>query len=125
MRANARSLGSVEGGRSTGHITVLDPALTQSPDEHCHGHRGLVRADTAGLTGVMLAVDLHSATNTAPRRPSREGRAEDIALLAATRRRPDRPRSAPRHRQSPTVLALGADHATAFARLEALPVPAG
>lgn len=37
------------------HITVLDQALTQIPDQHCHGAPSLIRADTAGCTKDFLA----------------------------------------------------------------------
>lgn len=37
------------------HITVLDRALAQIPDEHRHGTGLLVRADTAGCTREFLA----------------------------------------------------------------------
>jgi hypothetical protein len=46
------------------HITVLDAALAQIPDQHRHGTPILVRADTAGCTREFLA-HLRSLRDTA------------------------------------------------------------
>jgi hypothetical protein len=48
-RGNAGSNTAVD------HITVLDAALAQLPDQHRHGSPILVRADTAGCTREFLA----------------------------------------------------------------------
>ena len=53
----AAALRSGNAGSNTAadHITVLDAALAQIPDQHRHGTPILVRADTAGCTREFLA----------------------------------------------------------------------
>jgi hypothetical protein len=47
--------GNAGSNTAADHITVLDQALAQIPDEHRHGHLILVRADGAGCTKAFLA----------------------------------------------------------------------
>jgi DDE family transposase len=47
--------GNAGSNTAADHITVLDAALTQLPDQHRHGSPILVRADTAGCTREFLA----------------------------------------------------------------------
>jgi hypothetical protein len=47
--------GNAGSNTATDHITILDAALTQLPDQHRHGTPILVRADTAGGTREFLA----------------------------------------------------------------------
>ena len=46
--------GNAGSNTAADHITVLDAALTQLPDQHRHGTPILVRADTAGCTREFL-----------------------------------------------------------------------
>jgi len=47
--------GNAGANTAADHITVLDQALAQIPDQHRHGRPMLVRADTAGCTKAFLA----------------------------------------------------------------------
>jgi len=47
--------GNAGSNTAADHITVLDAALAQVPDQHRHGSPILVRADTAGCTREFLA----------------------------------------------------------------------
>ena len=47
--------GNAGSNTAADHITVLDAALAQIPDQHRHGHPILVRADGAGCTKAFLA----------------------------------------------------------------------
>jgi hypothetical protein len=47
--------GNAGSNTAADHITVLDAALTQLPDQHRHRTAILVRADTAGGTREFLA----------------------------------------------------------------------
>jgi hypothetical protein len=47
--------GNAGANTAADHITVLDHALAQIPDQHRHGRKLLVRADTAGCTKAFLA----------------------------------------------------------------------
>ena len=47
--------GNAGSNTAADHITVLDAALAQLPDQHRHGTPILVRADTAGCTREFLA----------------------------------------------------------------------
>ncbi|MEU6700346.1 IS1380 family transposase, partial [Pseudonocardia sp. NPDC046786] len=47
--------GNAGANTAADHITVLDQALAQVPDDHRHGRDILVRADTAGCTRTFLA----------------------------------------------------------------------
>ncbi|SDH54044.1 Transposase DDE domain group 1 [Pseudonocardia oroxyli] len=46
--------GNAGANTAADHITVLDQALAQIPDQHRHGRKVLVRADTAGYTKAIL-----------------------------------------------------------------------
>jgi hypothetical protein len=46
--------GNAGANTAADHITVLDQALAQIPDQHRHGRKMLVRADTAGCTKAFL-----------------------------------------------------------------------
>jgi hypothetical protein len=56
--------GNAGSNTAADHITVLDAALAQIPDQHRHGTPILVRADTAGCTREFLA-HLRSLRDTA------------------------------------------------------------
>jgi DDE family transposase len=47
--------GNAGANTAADHITVLDAALAQIPDQHRHGHPILVRTDTAGCSKAFLA----------------------------------------------------------------------
>jgi hypothetical protein len=47
--------GNAGSNTAADHITVLDQALAQIPDQHRHGHPILVRADGAGCSKAFLA----------------------------------------------------------------------
>ncbi|MCA1835562.1 MAG: IS1380 family transposase, partial [Actinobacteria bacterium] len=47
--------GNAGANTAADHVTVLDAALAQLPDQHRHGTPILVRADTAGCTKAFLA----------------------------------------------------------------------
>ncbi|MGI5128693.1 IS1380 family transposase [Pseudonocardia sp. CA-107938] len=47
--------GNAGANTAADHITVLDQALAQIPDQHRHGRKMLIRADTAGCTKAFLA----------------------------------------------------------------------
>ena len=47
--------GNAGSNTAADHITVLDAALAQLPDQHRHGTPILIRADTAGCTREFLA----------------------------------------------------------------------
>jgi hypothetical protein len=58
-------------------------------------------------------------------RGAAQGRAVDVALPAAARRRAAYPRETPILAAHPTRLAIARDLAVAFARLATLPIPIG
>jgi hypothetical protein len=62
--AAALRRGNAGSNTATDHITVLDAALAQIPDQHRYGTPILVRADTAGCTREFLA-HLRSLRDTA------------------------------------------------------------
>jgi hypothetical protein len=62
--AAALRRGNAGSNTAADHITVLDAALAQIPDQHRHGTPILVRADTAGCTREFLA-HLRSLRDTA------------------------------------------------------------
>ena len=103
--AAALRRGNAGSNTAADHITVLDAALAQIPDQHRHGTPILVRADAAGCTQEFLA-HIRSLRDTAVS-------CEFSVGWAITRQGTDRDHRHPEARCGPTRSTPTADTATA------------